>query len=72
MPACSTCRGLESLIRRHDVEQVLLRGRNEHGTVSWIVDVITPDADGHKAAATLDEAMNAAIGEAIECEEVHD
>ena len=72
MSACTTCRGLESLIRRHDVEQVLIRGRNENGKVSWIVDVITPDADGHKAAATLGEAMNFAIGEAIESKEEHD
>jgi len=72
MSACSTCQGLESLIRRHDVEQVLIRGRNEHGTITWIADVITPDADGHRSAATLDEAMNAAIGEAIETKEEHD
>ena len=65
MDACQTCRGLESLIRRHGIEQVILRGRNDNGIVTWIVDVITVDADGHKSSAILDEAMNYAISEAV-------
>ena len=65
MSTCRMCLGLESLIRRHDVEQVLIRGRNEHGKIGWIVDVITVDADGHRAAGTLDDAMNHAIREVV-------
>ena len=66
MDACRTCRGLEELIRNHEVEQVILRGRNEAGRITWIVDVVSVGAEGHRAAATLEEAMNVAIREAIE------
>ena len=65
MDACRTCRGLEELIRNHEVEQVILRGRNEAGRITWIVDVVSVGAEGHRAATTPEEAMNAAIREAI-------
>ena len=65
MDACLLCRGLEELLRRHEVQRIVVQGRNEGGRVEWVVDVITVGAEGHKAAATLDEAMNVAIGEAV-------
>lgn len=65
MAACPLCRGLEELLRNREVEQVILRGRNEAGRITWIVDVLTVGAEGHRSAQTLEEAMDAAIREAI-------